>query len=313
MLSRNCSLHDSLTCDIRWLAEYSLPGNAEGTLRKATPFQCREIGRGLARFQRDWHQPPGRDCQRKSRTAMSRVQYPKGIAPWVAYRKGHIQDLPWSTNGGMPLRGIPPYDFNGMARKPNAVCANRGLQHEAGPAESALAKPSQDSKQQFNGLFRRMFGSRYLHGLQGSRAGFRQREEDRPSLAGSACLETFPPAKDGRIVYAADLRALAYAFLLRDRMEKKKPFILAAQPCQAGAGQGVESSLAISAAITWKAARRPPSLHIPIGAVRTHPARRGRRCFGGGTSMLLISSAVQGRITTHCAVGRVGRTAVSHG
>src|SRR3954451_2398874 len=52
-----------------------------------------------------------RDCHRKSRTAMSRVQYPKGIAPWVAYRKAHFKDLPWPTNGGMPLRGIPPYDL----------------------------------------------------------------------------------------------------------------------------------------------------------------------------------------------------------
>jgi hypothetical protein len=166
-----------------------------------------------------------------------------------------------------------------------------------------LAKPSQYSKQQFNGLFRRIFASRCLQGLQGSRAGFSQREEDRPSLAHSACLETLPPAKDGRIVHAADLRALAYAFLLRDRMKKEKPFILAAQTCQAGAGQRVESALAISAAITWKAARRPPSLYIHIGAVRTNPAWSGRRCFGGGISMLLIFSAVRGQITTHCAVG----------
>ncbi|MFL6718389.1 MAG: hypothetical protein ACJ8G3_18720, partial [Burkholderiaceae bacterium] len=62
-----------------------------------------------------------------SRTAIRRVQYPKGIAPWVAYRKGHFKDLPWPANGGMPLRGIPPYDLNGMAGKPNAVCATPGL------------------------------------------------------------------------------------------------------------------------------------------------------------------------------------------
>jgi hypothetical protein len=58
---------------------------------------------------------------------MSRVQYPKGIAPLVAYRKGHVKDFPWPTNGGMPLRGIPPYDRNGMAGKPHAVCATSGL------------------------------------------------------------------------------------------------------------------------------------------------------------------------------------------
>ena len=58
---------------------------------------------------------------------MSRVQYPKGIAPLVAYRKGHVKDLLWPTNGGMPLRGIPPYDLNGRAGKPNAVCATPGL------------------------------------------------------------------------------------------------------------------------------------------------------------------------------------------
>ena len=166
-----------------------------------------------------------------------------------------------------------------------------------------LAKPAQYRQQQFNGLFRRMLGSRRLEGLQGSRARFSQCEDDRLSLAHSACLETLPPAKHGRIVNAADLRALAYAFLLRDGMKKKKPFILAAQTCQAGAGQGVEGALASSAAITWKAARRAPSLHMHIGAVRTNPAWRGRRCFGGGTSLMLISSAVRRQISTHCAVG----------
>src|SRR5690349_20998339 len=76
----------------------------------------------LAGFQRESHQPPGQDCHGKSRTAIGRVQYPKGIAPWVACRKGHCKDLPWPTNGGMPLRGIPPYDLNDMARKANALC-----------------------------------------------------------------------------------------------------------------------------------------------------------------------------------------------
>ena len=90
----------------------------------------------LARFQRDWHQPPRRDCHRKSRTAMSRVQYPKGIAPWVAYRKGHFNDLPWPTNGGMPFGVFRP--TTAMAwQGSRTVCATPGLRHEAGPAESA--------------------------------------------------------------------------------------------------------------------------------------------------------------------------------
>lgn len=158
-----------------------------------------------------------------------------------------------------------------------------------------------------------MLGSRGLQGLQGSGAGFSQRQEDGTSLTLGACLEALPPAQHGRVIDAADFRALAYAFLLRDRMEEQKPLILAAQAGQAGAGQGIKGALAIRAAITWEAARRPPSLHIDTGTVRTSPACSALRCFSGGTSMLLISSAIRYRITTHCAAGRVGRTAVPDG
>jgi hypothetical protein len=69
---------------------------------EAAHFGFDQTSSALARFQRDWHQPPRRDCHRKSRTAISRVQYPKGIAPCVVYRKGPFKDLPWPTNGGMP-------------------------------------------------------------------------------------------------------------------------------------------------------------------------------------------------------------------
>src|SRR3954465_3660924 len=74
---------------------------------------------GYSALRPQWH---GKEVECRVRY-ISRVQYPKGIAPWVAYRKGHFNDFPWPTHGGMPLRGIPPCDLNGMARKPNAVCA----------------------------------------------------------------------------------------------------------------------------------------------------------------------------------------------
>ncbi|MFL6718553.1 MAG: hypothetical protein ACJ8G3_19555, partial [Burkholderiaceae bacterium] len=68
-------------------------------------------------------------------------------------------------------RGIPPYDLNGTARKPNAVCATRGLQHEAGPAESALnGSIAEPNPRISHKKARRAAGKGYLPGYPGRSA-----------------------------------------------------------------------------------------------------------------------------------------------